>query len=146
MTFDHDKGVAVASGVQFGPTQSGKVYISLHQHRGSGAPAHKHQWCDQISRVMEFGIFDTADYQNWCDRDGHFWGIHDRGQTVLGVRGERLSKFPRTSNSSDPWHGYPVSPLERGDDDAPPDEFVERWIETGAVSKTFGRRIQRRKV
>ena len=107
---------------------------------------YKSKWHPSTPPPMEYDIFCSADYGNWRDLHGHYWGVHSGGATVLGCLGERLCRFPRTSNAGDPWHGYPVSPLENGDDDAPSDDFVENWIRTGVVSKTFGRRVQRRKV
>lgn|SRR5262249_8857975 len=134
---------ATPSGILFGPNGSGKMYMSLYAHRGSNP--RKHQWLSAISPKMEFDIFCIADCSDWRDTTGNYWGIHDQGRTVLGTRSEKLCKFPCTSNSTDPWHGYPVSPSEEGDKDAPPDDFVEKWISTSVVSKVFGRRIQRRK-
>lgn len=139
-----DSGTATPSGISFGPNRSGKTYLSLYIHRGTRAQ--KHQWSVNVSPSREYDIFCSADEGNWKDTQGHYWGVYAGGQTVLGSRGERLCKFPRTSNIEDPWHGYPVSPMEEGDKDAPPDDFVENWIATRIVSKTFGRRIQRRKI
>jgi len=139
-------GVATISGVLFGPNGSGKSYISLYSHRGTGSSRYKHQWVSLIPPLMEFSIFCTADTANWRDPSGHYWGLYNSGATVLGTRGERLCKFPKNTNENNPWHGYPVSPREDGDKDAPPDMFVENWIAHGVVSKIIGRRIQRRKV
>jgi hypothetical protein len=139
-------GTTTESGILFGPNGSGKRYISLFYHRPTGARAHKRAWHPSVPPPDEFTIFDQADQGHWRDDDGHYWAIGDAGARVLGQRGERLAHFPQNENAGDPWHGYPVSPLERGDDDAPPDEFVEAWIRGGVVSKTLGRRIQRRKI
>lgn len=133
-------------GLIFGPNGTGKKYISLFYHRGSGSPRDKSCWHKDVSPPKEYGIFCAADLKNWVDSRGHYWSMHNKGETVLGTRGERLSKFPYNANHKDPWHGFPVSPLERGDADAPPDDFVESWIANGVISKTFGRRIQRRKI
>ncbi len=139
------QGVATTSGIQFGPNRSGKAYISLFIHRGNKR-RDKSKWSPAIAALVEYSIFCSADEGNWRDSLGHYWGVRDNGRTVLGCSGELLSKFPRTQNDHDPWHGYPVSPMEGGDKDAPPDEFVERWIGLGVISKTLGRRIERRKV
>ncbi len=139
-------GTATSSGILFGPNNSGKMYISVYNHRGSGSRVYKNQWLSTITPAIEYTIFCDADDGNWKDYNGHYWGVHNRGITVLGDCREHLSKFPKTSNLTDHWHGYPVSPRESGDKDAPPDDFVESWISIGVVSKTFGRRIQRRKI
>jgi hypothetical protein len=134
-----------ADGFIFGPNGSGKLYISVYYHRGSGS-SHKGCWSDDVPPPLEYEIFCKSDLGKWFDSDGHYWGVHQSGDTVLGTRGERLSKFPANRNAANPWHGYPVSPLIRGDVDAPPDEVVETWIQDGVVNRTFGRKIQRRKV
>jgi len=81
---------------------------------------------------------------DWSDAAGHCWGFGARGRLELGTRGERLAEFPRTINASDPWHGYPVSP--RDDDDAPPDDLINRWIDSDQIEKAIARRIQRQKI
>ncbi len=140
------RGRAMASGIQFGPNRNGKLYISIFIHRGTNRSKYKNKWHPSVPPPMEYDIFCKADFGNWRDSRGHYWGVHDAGSTVLGCQGERLCKFPQTINASDPWHGYPVSPLWDGDNSAPPDDFVEYWIATRVVTNTFGRRIQRRKV
>lgn len=135
-----------SAGISFGPNSSGKMYISVFYHRMTGKRYRKNTWCATVSPSMEYDIFCTADDGSWQDSHGHYWGLRAGGATQLGSRGERLCKFPCTSNVSDPWHGFPVSPMYEGDKDAPSDDFVERWIDMGIVSKTIGRRIQRRKI
>jgi hypothetical protein len=135
-------GQPLPGGVMFGPTVSGKMYLSLYIHRGSWIG--RSQWI--VEPQTEFNIFGAADNANWRGPNGHYWGVHVPDAGVLGARGERLAKFPQTSNAVDPWHGYPVSPLEDGDRSAPPDDLVELWRQNNVVSKTFARRIQRRKV
>lgn len=142
---DVTQGTATQDGVVFGPNGTGKLYISLFYHRDL-TRAHKSAWCRAVPPPMEYGIFCDADTHLWRDQQDHYWAVHAGGTTVLGARGERLSKFPCPSNVMDPWHGFPVSPLERGDDDAPADDFVDAWIAAGVVSKPVGRRIQRRKI
>lgn len=129
-------------GHKFGPNASGKIYISLNYHRSGRTD--KSNWC--VSRQKEYEIFCAADTGNWSDFKGNYWGVGDpEGRTELGTKGELICKFPRTSNTTDPWHGFPV---HRDDHDkhAPPLEFVEQWIALAVVTKTFGRRIQKGKV
>jgi len=134
------------AGLLFGPNGNGKQYLSLNCHRGAGDPRYKSFWSPAIPPPVEYDVFCMADNYNWSDQHGHYWAVHDGGNTELGTRGERLAKFPYNANPRDPWHGFPVSPLERGDADAPPDDFVANWIEAGVISKTVGRRIQRRRI
>jgi hypothetical protein len=141
-------GTVTSAGIRFGPNASGKLYISLFIHRQTFATLDKSMWHNSVSPQDEYGIFCTADAHNWHDAQGDFWGLlQERGSIiVIGVAGERICKFPLNANERDPWHGYPVSPKLRGDDDSPPDAVVERWIDSGVVTRTFGRRVQRRKV
>ena len=136
--------VPTSSGLQFPPTPNGKAYISLYAHRRVGVLM-KSMWHPSVAPQTEYSIFCSSDAGNWRSPDGNYWGIGQGGNLELGTQGQRLCKFPKTSNQVDPWHGYPVSPSE-SEYDTPPFEFVEAWISESVVSKTFGRRIQRRKL
>jgi hypothetical protein len=132
-------GQATPGGIVFGPNATGKRYLSTYHHRGSGSRQHKSIWAETISPSKECCLFYTAERENWQCSDQHYWGILDGGKTPLGKGGERLSKFPCPSNTTDPWHGYPVF----SGDDAPPDDFIEQWIARDVISKTTGRKIQK---
>ncbi len=107
----------------------------------------KNCWHHLVSPHGEYEIFSTSDERNWNDANGHYWGFGDReGQIEVGESGERICKFPMNSNATDPWHGYPVSPAQTGDRDAPPDELISRWLIDNAITRVFARRIQRRKI
>lgn len=135
-------GTANAKGISYGPSPNGKKYDSLDTHRG--ANPNKSQWTDTVTRDQEFEIFCVSDEKIWCCDKGHYWSVgNPQGTTVLGTKGERLAKFPKTQNDSDPWHGYPVSPRLRGSDDSPSDHFIKQWISAGAISETFGKRLLR---
>jgi hypothetical protein len=135
----------IQSGIPYGPNSAGKCYISLFKHRGCGDPYEKTVWCKEISPEMEYATFCFSDENNIIDNKGNLWGFRDDGREVLGQNGEVFCKFPVTSNVSDPWHGYPVSPAESVND-IPPPKVVQEWITRGVVSRLFGRRIQRRKI
>lgn len=134
----------------YGSAASGeKRYLCSNHHWGARrAGGIKHEWDPvNVPPAVEYQLFRTSDSNDWSDTDGHYWGFgHREGRMILGTQKERLCKFPLPSNPTDPWHGYPVSPLLNGDDDAPPDGFVQDWIDNNVISKTFGRRIQRGKV
>jgi hypothetical protein len=137
---DPGAGAPQTAGILFGPTNSGKFYLSTYRHRGSGSRIHKSKW--KIAPALECCIFRSADDADWNCSRGHYWGVHDGGTTELGEQGERLCKFPCTSNNHDPWHGYPVL----SQDDAPPDDLVETWIAQGVISKVIGRKIQKGRI
>ena len=137
-------GVPIQAGIRFGPNGSGKLYVSLYAHRGDRPQ--KSTWLREVPPPTEYDIFCWADTGDWRDDSGHYWGIRDGGRAALGCRGERLAKFPCCLNPSDPWHGYPVSPLEDGERAAPPGDFVERWRIAGIINRTIRRRILSRKI
>jgi hypothetical protein len=132
---------AQEAGLQYGPTASGKLYLSVYAHRG----ANPRKSCWEVSPEDEYGIFETADDKNRSDADGDYWGTRDADGTALGTRGERLAKFPHNGVPAVPWHGYPVSPASGRGSESPPDEFIDALIEEGAMSRTFGRKLQRRR-
>lgn len=135
-------GRVTSDGIVFGPTASGKTYLSWFAHRG--AIRGKSQWLDDLKPPEEFAIFCCSESSNWNDGTGNYWGMRDERGTPLGTRGERLAKFPSNSVDAAPWHGYPV--LTSGaNGGAPPDALVARWIDQGSITRTFGLKIQRRR-
>ncbi|NET59060.1 MAG: hypothetical protein F6K47_23830 [Symploca sp. SIO2E6] len=134
------------AGLEYGPTASGKMYLSVYKHRGDGSRRHKNCWSADISPDMEYGIFCSSDDNDWHDEEWNYWGVLDLGRTVLGEKGERICKFPCTSNEQDPWHGYPASPRDKGASDTPPDLLVDRWISKNIVTKEIGRKIQKLRI
>jgi hypothetical protein len=136
---------ATPDGLEYGPTVNGKMYLSVSKHRGKSSP-HKNIWSSAISRDTEYGILCSSDEYDWYDQKKNYWGVLEKGEAILGERGERICKFPCTSNEQDPWHGYPASPREKGQGDAPPDSLVEQWIKDDVIKKEIGRKIQKLKI
>jgi len=130
-------------GLVYGPTASGKSYLSMYDHRGRNA--RKSCWATDVLPPDEYAIFDQADTNDQFDLRGHYWGVRSSEGAVLGTRGERLAKFPHNGVSVVPWHGFPVSPASGRDSEAPSDHLVETLIATGTMSRTFGRKLQKRK-
>jgi hypothetical protein len=137
-------GVIGPDGIQFGPNASGKLYLSMFAHRG-GNPR-KSQWLSSVTPPSEYGVFCRADELHWVDSSSNYWGVLDADASLLGTRGERLAKFPCNKVCTAPWHGYPVSPASGSPGEAPDDVVVETWIGTGSVTRTVGRKIQRRRI
>lgn len=130
-------------GLLFGPTASGKNYLSTYEHRGRNV--RKSQWAADVIPPEEYEIFEHADVNDHADSDGHYWGVRNPCGAVLGSRGERLAKFPHNGTETAPWHGYPVSPASGRSSEIPPDGLIEALVEAGSLSRTFGRKIQRRR-
>lgn len=118
------------------PLANGKSYITLVKHRGG--PSEFSQWA--IPFDEEVSLFCRAVEDSWCDSKGNFWGILPDA-VQLGQKREVISKFPKTSNDGDPWHGYPVSPLN-GKNETPHHTIVNEWhIKYGLISRTVRKRI-----
>jgi hypothetical protein len=132
---------AQQAGLQYGPTASGKLYLSMYSHRG-GNPTKS---CWAVPPDDEYGIFETSDDNDRADGHGNYWGALDAEGTALGTKGERLAKFPFNAVLTVPWHGYPVSPASGRASEMPPDDFINDLIEDGVLSRTFGRKLQRRR-
>lgn len=130
-------------GEEYCCTKSNKRYISFNYHRSiTDIKGKKSIWKSSISKQLEFEIFCEADDNNWQDQKGHYFGLRDQGCTPLGNNDERICKFPITSNSSDPWHGYPVG----RSNETPPDSFINKWIKDKIITRTIGKSIQRGKL
>jgi hypothetical protein len=136
---------ANADGVAFGPNAKGKHYVSLFKHRGSGDRTKKSCWLPLVSPPDEYGIFCSSDANEWYDAKGNYWGVRNSAAEPLGTDGERLAKFPATSNESDPWHGYPTSLLatERG---GPDDATIDRMAASDQISVVVKAKLMRRKI
>jgi hypothetical protein len=130
-------------GLLFAPTASGKTYLSSYEHRGRNR--RKSCWARDLKPPEEYSIFDGADQAQQSDLAGHYWGTRDAHGSALGTQGERLAKFPFNAVPAAPWHGYPVSPVSGRASEIPPDDLVNRLIEAGAISRTLGRKVQRRR-
>ncbi|GER88959.1 hypothetical protein KDW_31210 [Dictyobacter vulcani] len=126
-------------GQLFGPTLSGKHYLSLNYHRSrTSTGGKKSLWDPNISRDTEYNIFCTADKKNWQDNKGDYWGIHNQAKTSLGTENEIICKFPHPTNQQDPWHGYPLHTYSA----RPSDDFVRKfWADTNEISRGMAKKI-----
>ena len=127
--------------IRFGPTANGKWYLCLAYHRCNRPTQHKRCWA--ISRPREYGVFEWADESDSYDDDLNLWGflLIQQELGVLGTEGERIAKFPATSNATDDWHGYPVHANDRPER-RPPPRFIEGLYERRLLSKVQKKRIQ----
>lgn len=97
------KGAAAPDGIHFGPTATGKLYISMYTHRGMKPM--KTCWHPNIPPKEEFELFTHSDVNQWLDARGHYWSHKEGGAAELGTAGERIAKHPRTTNPTDPSRG-----------------------------------------
>jgi hypothetical protein len=138
-------GIDCEGGVCFRPCPDGGTYKSLYDHRGNRPGASC--WRDDYPPPLEFLLFISAFHANWMDATGHLWAVDASGRREIGTRRERLAKFPANAQpASVEWHGFPVSPQLDGVGSAPPDTFVQAWIDGNVVSRALGRKIQKRRL
>jgi hypothetical protein len=52
-------------GLLYGPTPSGKMYLSMYDHRGR--TARKSCWASEVPPPDEYGMFECADSDNRID-------------------------------------------------------------------------------
>jgi hypothetical protein len=96
--------------------RSGFRYCFYVAHHGRGAPDDT-QWADDVGRDEEFAIFDVADWHEFSDSNGNFYGIRRSPEGMildLGAGGEQIAFIWRPRNLNQPTHGFPLWPL--GDD------------------------------
>ena len=128
---------ASAKGITYGPNAQGHFYDSLNNHRGLRK---KSKW--EITPKEECKVFCAADAGGWSDAQQRcWWSVSNQGTDILGMLGERLSKFPWTVNAQDPRHGYPVFADVKHPQDCPSEVFVEQWLKDGVVTKTTAKRV-----
>lgn len=137
-------GTPATDGLLFGPTSSGKHYVSLYSHRGNHPT--KSQWHRDVPPQDEYELFEVSDDSGWSDTKGNYWSLRNGGGSPLGTRDERIAKHPVTSNPHDPWHGYPASPAVKGPGDAPSDDLLDRWLHDRVITRAMHRRILRRRI
>ena len=95
-------------GLVYGPTPSGKSYLSMWDHRGRNRC--KSRWAGDVPPPDEYRIFERADSDGHADATGHYWGVRSAAGSVLGTRGERLAKFPSNAVSAVPGTAFPSRP------------------------------------
>src|SRR5690348_15203767 len=87
-------------------------YEITAKHHGENRRAA--MWLPDVTPAEEFAIFDTADFGDVCDDRGALYGVQPLAEEelrILGMWQEQVAKFPR-KRRDEPWHGYPVWPLE----------------------------------
>jgi len=110
------------------------MYLCYREHRGAGSTRDKSVWI--IAEVDEYGLFCTADDNDWKDDQDCYWAVKNGEQ--LGSKEERVAKFW----DRNPWHGFPVLTSET----KPPNTLIDLWKETAQISKADARRMKRSKL
>jgi hypothetical protein len=120
------------------------AYQSLYYHRTNSGSANKSHWA--VSRDDECHSFCKATDEDWTDLEGARWYVDANGAEV-GTRQERVAIFAEPRNTTDPWHGYPVSArsgaLMRRN---VPREILEMWAAQGATKRELIAKLWKRAV
>lgn len=126
----------------YGPTARQHYYQPIHYHaRTARQRPEKNRWC--LREGEQYEVFRVADEPWWqCFLNHCLFSIIDNGNTVLGMSGERLAKFPLPRNSSDPYHGFPILT----DDDKPSPALLDLWEATGIITPHVRRKIEHSKI
>jgi hypothetical protein len=124
-------------------------YLFYVKHHGGDHRAAR--WCPEISREAEFAIFDTADDLEISDERGWLYGVGARDADdhlpELGTWGQQVAEFPR-ARPEQPWHGYPLWPLEdagpqnrRGEFARPSKQVFRIMVERGLLTDRERKRL-----
>jgi len=132
-----------SDGLLFGPQGGRSAYLCRKDHRLTGGSRNK--W--SCTHQEEYVVFCDAEVNAWIDSRPQLWGLLP-GLPEIGTKRERIAKFPRPSNATDAWHGYPVSALDdkREFEHRPEPALVERWRLAGLIDDIQASRINRGKV
>jgi hypothetical protein len=127
------------------PTRRSKhryFFYDKHHKLGDSEEA---QWLPDLSQDEEFAIFDSADWHEVSNDKGDLFGLRKKNGDVLdlGTRKEQVAKFPVTSPGQ-PWHGYPVGPLQKGRAGANPPvplQVLAKMVDKGLLTAKQRRRL-----
>lgn len=129
----------------YGPTVKGKLYLPKNDHRTHSLKPNKSKW--SISENQELSVFEIAEkpiIELFCKENNCYFSLVDNANMVIGTKGERLAKFPKTRNGSDPWHGYPVTSHENHN--APSDALLDIMVDQEIITGSTRKRIERKKI
>lgn len=89
------------------------------QHKPEAVRSKDSQWLREMSHDEEFAVFELAVTHDLSNERGVLYGLRlDEEGTVmtLGTREEQVARFP-VPPEGHAWHGYPVWPIMRLDQD-----------------------------
>lgn len=140
------RSVATADGILFAVCAQCDAYLSTNRHRRGGNPD-VNCWAETCPPASEYAIFYVAFVERWMCEGGTLWGAATDFRSI-GANGERMAKFPARQNAHDPWHGYPISTLDkhRRNQHTPPRNVLEAWIAAGVLNEFDASRVRRGRI
>ena len=128
---------------RYGPTPNGHYYQPAPYHNPSAQKRNdKTRWI--LNQSQQYEVFEIADTPLggktcWMNDDqSGLYGMLDSCNEILGKdNDERLAFFPKPSNQTDSWHGYPT------DSDNLGDELIDFWHEQNLITDITYARLLR---
>ena len=123
----------------YGQTSQNHYFKPVIYHSRTASPNfHKSKWC--IREPQQFYIFKIADESEWiCNSNSCLFSIINDCQVIIGTENERIAKFPKPLNTTDPWHGFPTNSTK----DIISENLLDKWEEKDVISPSTRRRIVR---
>jgi hypothetical protein len=98
----------------------------------------------------EFSVFDTADWHDLSDDRQWLYGVlraEDGELRILGTWDQQVAAFP-AADEGQPWHGYPLYPLNelgptnrRGERHRPAKEVFAKMEQAGLITARQRKRL-----
>ncbi len=130
---------------RYGPSPKNSYYYKPNPKHGvNSRNSEGTNWC--IKENAEFSVFIHAESHEehlYCNENNCYFSIIDNGKVMLGQDGQKVAKFPVTSNCSDAWHGYPVRCITKHD--TPSEELLDLMVKAEYITDLTRSRIERGK-
>lgn len=141
MAYSFPKYKRNAKGV-FGPTKRNHWYqASPYHNRTATSRPGKARWCR--SEGEQYEVFRLADEPWWwCADSRALYSIIDNARAVLGTNDERMARFRKPTNRTDPWHGHPLL----SGDALPGPALLDAWIAAGVITEHVRRKLETRRL
>jgi hypothetical protein len=131
-------------------TLRGRSYIFTDKHHHCRTSDHG-CWLKEISREIEFSLFQDAETGDYSDERGNLFNVHKDGEEFIeiGTKHELLATFWNPRSAAE-WHGHPCwpiktrEPLNRSNQDYRPSKAVMlKMVEKGRMAQHEADRILR---
>lgn len=123
----------------FGPTLNNNYYKPVFYHNKTAkGNKHKSKWI--IKQNEQYCTFELSDNYQWkCNLKNGYFSIVDNGKVILGSNEEILGFFPETQNSTDSYHGFPVTSAEF----EMSENLLNKWLENDVIDERMHIKILR---
>jgi hypothetical protein len=128
----------------------GHTYKFTDKHRNCSKGDHG-CWLKEITRDIEFSLFQDAETGDHCDDQGNLYNVHKNGDEFveIGTKHELLAIFWKPRPPSE-WHGHPRWPIRTRDGFnrstqgyQPSRSVMQKMVDRGRMSQRDADRILR---